>query len=223
MTPSGPARGHRDIDDLEAILRPIMRGVASAVGSNCEVVLHDMTADDVGRTIVAIENGQVTGRRVGGPSTNLGLETLRQQAEGTDEFGYRSRTHDGRELRSSSMYLRDPAGRVVAMLCINIDLTPMQAARQALEQLLGDGQEHERQEVFAHDISDVLDSLIESAIAHTGKSVALMDREDKKDALRYLDDKGAFFIKRAVERIARRLKISRGAAYSYLEQIRAAP
>ena len=45
------------------------KGIASKFGPNCEVVVHDLATNDPERSIVAIENGHVTGRKVGdGPS-----------------------------------------------------------------------------------------------------------------------------------------------------------
>jgi predicted transcriptional regulator YheO len=213
-----PATPH----ELLATLKPIMRAIAGAVGPHCEVVLHDLSKRDVERTIVAIENGHVTGREVGGPSTDRGLELLRREAEDHDEYGYRARTVDGRELRSSSVYFRDPDGRVIAALCINVDLTPLQAARSALDAALCPAADKAPAsgEIFASDINQVLDALMDGAIAATGKPVALMDRDDRLAVLRFLDERGAFFVKRAVDRVARRLCISRVTAYNYLEQIR---
>jgi predicted transcriptional regulator YheO len=211
--------------ELLPTLEPIMKAVAAAVGPHCEVVLHDLSERTVEQTIVAIENGHVTGRAVGGPSTNRGLELLRREAEDHDEFGYKGRTGDGRELRSSSVYFRDADGHVIAALCVNVDLTPLQAARSALDAALRPDVEHtpaRDEEVFASDISEVLERLIDGAIAQTGKTVALMNRDDRLTVLEFLDARGAFFVKRAVDRVARRLNISRVTAYNYLEQIRAA-
>ncbi|GAA0938300.1 helix-turn-helix transcriptional regulator [Nonomuraea longicatena] len=205
--------------ELEALLRPIMKAVATAVGPHCEVVLHDLSAHDMRRSIAAIEHGHVTGRSVGGPSTNLGLEMLRTEEEDHDAFGYRGRTGDGRQLRSSSVYFRDETGRVIAALCVNVDLTPLQGARAHIDGMLGE-EAPVREEIFAGDIVEVLDNLIEAAIDNTGKSVALMTKDDKLEVLRYLDEKGAFFVKRSVERVARRLNVSRVTAYNYLDQLR---
>ncbi|WP_162794688.1 helix-turn-helix transcriptional regulator [Nonomuraea lactucae] len=207
-----------NLDELEAILRPVMKAVAVAVGPHCEVVLHDLSGHDMASSIAAIENGHVTGRKVGGPSTNLGLEMLREEEADHDEFGYKGRTGDGRELRSSSVYIRDEQGRVIAAFCINVDMTPLQAARANIEHLLGD-EAPEREEIFATDIVEVLDNLIETAIEKTGKSVALMTKDDKLEVLKYLDEKGAFFVKRSVDRVARRLGVSRVTAYNYLDQL----
>ena len=47
----------------------LAKGIASQFGPNCEVVVHDLDSNDPESSIVAIENGQVTGRKVGdGPS-----------------------------------------------------------------------------------------------------------------------------------------------------------
>jgi len=47
-----------------------------------------------------------------------------------------------------------------------------------------------------------------------------MDKEDKCKLLKYLDDKGAFVISKAGEKVADFLGISKFTFYSYLEQVR---
>jgi predicted transcriptional regulator YheO len=213
-----------DIAELRTLLTPLMRGIAGAVGRHCEVVLHDLSRGDFESTIIAIENGHITGRSVGGPSTNLGLELMQEQQGFGDEIGYRARTRDGRELHCSSVYYRDNDDRVIAALCINVDMTPFLAARGALDEVVSVGRSAspEREEIFASDINDLLDQMIEDAVTGTGKSVSMMDRADRVDVLRALDGRGAFAVKRAVDRVSRRLGISRVTTYNYLEQIRSA-
>lgn len=46
-------------------LLTLAKGIASQFGPNCEVVVHDLATNDPERSIVAIENGHVTGRKVG--------------------------------------------------------------------------------------------------------------------------------------------------------------
>jgi predicted transcriptional regulator YheO len=50
-----------------------------------------------------------------------------------------------------------------------------------------------------------------------------MSRDDKVAVIRLLDKKGAFLVKRAIDRIARVLRVSRVTAYNYLEEARAWP
>lgn len=62
------------MDNFEE-LDSIARCIAEQFGQNCEVVLHDLTKP-YDQTIVAIYNGHVTGRVIGGSGTNAGLEIL---------------------------------------------------------------------------------------------------------------------------------------------------
>lgn len=209
------------IEAAYSVLEPVMRAIAATVGDHCEVVLHDLSQRDLNHTIHAIVNGHVTGREVGGPSTNLGLEALRDEDAEHDEFGYAGRTADGRELHSSSVYYRDPAGRIIAALCINIDLTPLQTAQNALAALLPSAPDGRERELHTHDITALLDTMIGDAISAVGRPVATMGRSDRVAVLRALDEQGAFHVKRAVETVAKRLRISKVTAYAYLEQVRA--
>jgi len=211
------------VDELVAVLRPVMRAMAAAVGPHCEVVLHDLRSRQMDRTILAIENGAVTGRSVGGPSTNLGLTMLQSEPADHDEYGYSGRTADGRDLRCSSTYFRDRDGTVVAALCVNIDLTPFQAIQGALDTVMPPRESvpaHEAKEVIGADIESVLDEMIERAVAHVGAPVPLLGKQQRIEVFRYLDERGAFHVKRSIPRTAKRLGISVVTAYGYLDEIR---
>ena len=58
-------------------LARLARGIARQFGSNCEVVVHDMSSNDQEHSIVAIENGHVTGRRLGDGPSHVVWETLK--------------------------------------------------------------------------------------------------------------------------------------------------
>lgn len=219
--PSAPGGVINSIEDARAILEPIMHAIVGAAGNNCEVVLHDLTTGNLRHSIVSIENGHVTGRSVGGPSTNLGIGLLNDEDSSHDDFGYAARTSDGRELRSSSVYFHDPTGHVVAALCINVDLTPLQVAAGAITSLLPDQtSDRVNKEVIAPGITSILDEMIADTIDASGKTVALMDKADRIEILRELNQRGAFRVKRSVEQVARWLGISKVTAYGYLDIIR---
>jgi len=217
----GATLSFETIDEALALLRPVMHGITEAVGPHCEVVLHDLTTGDLAHSIVAIENGQVTGRAVGGPSTNLGIDLLNDESADHNDFGYRGRTADGRELHSSSIYFRNAAGRVVAALCINVDLTPVQVAQSALASLLpANNNDQPEKEIVTPHVTSILDEMVTDAMATKGKAVPLMDKADRIEVMRALELRGAFRVRRAVDVVAKRLGISRVTAYSYLDEIR---
>ncbi|WP_172978323.1 transcriptional regulator [Microbacterium sp. SYP-A9085] len=217
---------YEDAAEVLAAFRPVMRAIAAAGGPACEVVLHNLDGADVdlGHTIAAIENGHVTGREVGGPSTSLGLTVLQNRQDDHDAFGYRGFTADGRELRCSSVYFRNRAGDIIAALCVNVDLSAVQHARSLLDALLPaqPSAASAPDEHFGRDLVSVMDAMIGEAIDEVGKPAAQMTRDDKIGVLQRLDARGATQMRKSVETIAVRLGISRVTAYAYLDEARRA-
>ena len=104
----------------------------------------------------------LTGRAVGGPSTSLGLDVMKNRQKNHDAFGYTAYTSDGRELRCSSVYFHNAAGDVIASLCVNVDLSPLQQVRSTLEALLPavPAAADAPREHFGADLVSVMDSMI---------------------------------------------------------------
>ena len=64
-----------------------------------------------------------------------------------------------------------------------------------------------------------LDRLIDSVEAELGGRLPDLDREDKQRAVRLLDERGAFTLRRAVEQVADAMGVSRITVYNYLNAI----
>lgn len=193
----------------------LIKGIGAEFGKNCEVVLHDYE-QDYDRTIVGIENGHVTGRSVGGCGTNLGLEVLRGTEKNGDKYNYFTQTKDGKILRSTSIYIRDDNGKAIGALCINWDVTEIYSCTQVMRDFVRPDEAENVQEFHTDNVSDLLDALIQNSFNYVGKPVAAMTKEDKIKALKYLDDKGAFLIKKAADRIIKFYDISKNTLYNYL-------
>jgi predicted transcriptional regulator YheO len=213
------------VADILTVFRPVMHAMAAAAGPGCEVVLHDLSAadPDLSHTIVAIENGHITGRQVGGPSSSLGIGVLHNQGADHNAFGYQGFTSDGRQLRCSSVYFRNSAGRIIAALCVNFDVSAIQEARDLLDVLLPQAPanpQDQPNEFFGRDLVAVMDAMVTDAIREIGKPVSQMSRDDRITVLTKLDQQGALQMRKGVESIAARLGISRVTAYAYLDEAR---
>ena len=191
--------------------------IAKQFGDDCEVVLHDLTRS-YDNTIVAIWNGHVTGRNVGDGGTDAGLAILRGTAQPKDEYCYINRTKEGRILRSSSKYFLDEQGNAVGSLCINYDITALVAGQSAMMKLTSLDKEEATREVLTSNIDELLEILMMEAVESTGHTLDTLDKEDKVAVVRYLDNKGAFLIKKSAERVADFLGISRFTVYNYLNE-----
>lgn len=207
-----------------AILEQLVPALGEALGANSEIVLHDTTR--LPNSIVAIANS-ITGREVGGPASDLGLEIL-QSGWSEHLIGYRSELEDGRVLRSSSLFVKDAQGRAVAALCINTDVTSLDKAKETLQELTELRTLSEltqafaaREENFPRNIDDLAKSVLRDAIAQSGISVDLMKKRHKIGVVAELQRRGFFTIRDSVDIAAEALKISRYSVYNYLNEIEA--
>lgn len=75
-------------------------------------------------------------------------------------------------------------------------------------------------ELFPACLSDTSDSIIETAIRKAGKHPAAMNREEKKQFVRMMDEEGAFQVKGMVQHLARAMRISIYTVYNYMRQIK---
>ena len=206
--------------ELRAYL-PLVRGLAELFGTSCEVVLHDLAA--MPHSIIAIENGHVTGRRVGDAPTDQMLRSLRNAADTPDVRLYLS-SRDGKLLKSLAVTLRGGNEQPVGVLGLNVDVSELVAAQRALAALTsvarsGDASP-ETEEVFGGDIREVLAGMITGILNELGKTPATMSREEKMEVVKRLEERGAFLVKRAAEQVAEALDLSRFTIFSYLKEIR---
>ena len=64
-----------------------------------------------------------------------------------------------------------------------------------------------------------LDRLIDTVQAELGGPLPTLNREDKQRAVRLLDERGAFILRRSVEDVADAMGVSRITIYNYLNAI----
>ena len=196
----------------------LAKGIAQQFGPNCEVVVHDLISNDPDSSIVAIENGHVSGRKLGDGPSQVVLEQLGKDGRAPeDQLCYLTRTPDGKLLKSSSIYIRDESGRVCAIFCINFDISALAMAEQALAGLTSAHPAGEETPRITHNVNDLLDDLIEQSDRLIGKPVALMSKEDKVRAIHFLNEHGALLVTKSGDKIAKHFGISKYTLYSYLD------
>lgn len=212
-------------ENLHPILKniiPLVDGIARTFGKNCEVVLHDVSNPD--SSIVAITNGHVTNRVVGGPMSEYGLTALRKGDFDHDRVNYMKKTSDGRELRSTSMYIKDENGVLLGYLCINYDISELKVARNILNDLtstnLEDQESHTGTDSYGDTINEVLAGIVAKILESMGKPVAFLSKEEKVHMVQLLEAKGVFLVKGAIDYVAKVLCVSRYTIYNYLDEVR---
>lgn len=217
-------RGGAFMDDLKNLLIQFAKGLAAQFGNCCEIVIHDVTKG-LDNTIVHIENGHVTHRETGGSGSKVVFEALNSDSALLhDRLSYLTRTDDGKVLKSSTLYIRRPDGSLAYIFSINYDISVLSAASDVLHTLLlteGEQKQESREEEettrITHSVSELLDTLIDEALARIGKPVAMMTKDDKVEVVRYLNDAGAFLITKSGDKVASLLGISKFTLYKYMD------
>lgn len=249
---------------LPAALRPyedVMKLLAAFSGPNCEVVLHDLS--DPVHSVVRVENGEVTGRAVGQGLRHLVPNLLRMSR--TDDGALSSESPNllpvywlrsrGRLIRALSLLIRDDAGEVIGVLCINQDVTNVScrgaasgafsasilpeasasadalASEHAAAQLAS----AVSRDTEAKDLQKDADIELEGSVLKTvyamidrmtervragRSSSAVLTREERLPLVRFMDTRGVFLVKGALDYAAERLGVSKVTLYSDLDLLR---
>ena len=203
-------------------LKQLAHGLAIQFGSSCEIAIHDLKTKDLEKSIVYIEHGHVSNRQTGDGPSGIVLETLQSDPSTIhDKLSYLTKTEDGRILKSSTFYIRDDDGSISYIFSLNYDITAFTAASTAIQSLIATKDnlpdltgDSPRQ--ITHNVNELLDLLIEQAVAKVGKPVAMMNKDDKVAVVQYLDHAGAFLITKSGDKVSSYLGISKFTLYSYM-------
>jgi class 3 adenylate cyclase len=110
------------ISDNEAFLENYRRIVhhigRSFPNTGIEILLHNLV--NPSRSLVAIENGEVTGRSVGSGATNLVLDLKTRKQRGEDKVNYELNI-GARQFKCTTVPIFRPEYGLVGAICINID------------------------------------------------------------------------------------------------------
>ena len=202
---------------------PFVDFLAEIIGKDAEVVLHDV--EDVDRSVVAIKNGYISGRSIGSPATNVVLKIMKDGGRSDLDYltNYRGVSNDGKELRSSTYFIRDEEKKLIGILCVNIDTSKVEQLRNLLDSfptLVSADKADATVERFTSSVEDLALDSIESAIKEAGIPAKRMSQQEKIAIVKKLNDNGVFLLKGSISRVASKLHASETTIYRYLNGIK---
>lgn len=203
---------------------------------NAEVVLHDLSKPQ--HSVVYVANNSVTGRKVGQTFHHLIEKAVfaGNPADGVvDNYFFKK---EGKQIRSSSLLIRNEAGELIGALCINVDVTAAQQiidlasgllqGRAKGEKSMSDLSDSactlpavsanfealEKEQSVQHFVNNMVDSMINELNADGKKT-----KEDRLELIRFMDERGVFLVKGSMEYVAGKLGLSKVTLYGYLDKI----
>ena len=211
------------ISENQELIQKFMDLLEHHLGGSCEVILHDYSKGPM-HSIVDIRNGHITGRSVGGCTTNIGFEILKGTVEAKDEFNYLTYASNGKILRSSSIYFKNSEGKPIGSVCVNLDITQSIQFEKFLNQYNhsepSENEAGDPKEFFTENVNDLLDTLIERTARKFGQAPQTLSKEEKIQFIAELEAKDVFIITNSSKRICSLLGISKYTFYNYLDIVR---
>ena len=226
------------------ILQPykvLVEFLGKALGPDYEVVLQDLTPGN--KCIVAIANGHISGRQVGSPLTNAGLQMISSRLYESRDFlsNYKGIAENGHVLRSSTMFIKDSSGKPVGLLCINFDDSRFNELSEklmavvhpdvfrggtpVLNKTLSVSQEAPIEEPLqiteniAMDIATLMQKMFDETTISLETPVDHLNQYERKDIIAKLNEKGLFQLKGAISFVAKKFSCSTATVYRYLSEI----
>lgn len=211
---------------IEIDFNILIKFIAGAIGSHCEIVIHDLS--NVSKSVVAIENGHITGRKIGSPATNLALKKIKSiEQENIEQsnkepflLNYRGRAENGTELRSSTLIIFKNS-KPKYMLCLNIDDSSVKNAISMLKASIPGYEVAEAMnENFYNSIEDVSNNIIEQAQKELNiTALSRLSLSEKHLFVKTVEKSGLFTIKGNMQKVSKILDISDQTLYRYLQVI----
>lgn len=200
---------------LEQIDR-IAEGLGQTLAPFCEVVVHDLL--DKKNAIRVIHNN-LSGRKPGDPATVLGLARIADPDYPQILANYPNKFADGRQVKSTSIGIKDSTGNFIAALCLNIDLSIFQGFRNVLDQfvtLSADGNLMPKESLDPAS-GERIRTIIDAFAARHSTTPRALKVGERKTLIQELKDSGCLELRKSIDMIADHLGISRASVYNYLK------
>lgn len=182
-----------------------------------EVVVHDIEES----RIAAIFNS-FSRRSVGDDSM---IQDAAGLGDGPDIHGpFEHRAFDGRRLRYTSVVFRDDAGRAVGLMCVNLDVSPLENVEEMIGSFLRSaGDPAELDAHFRDDWQERIQAFVRTYCQDRDTTTDRMTRDERIALVRALHAAGAFRAKNAAGFVANVLGVSRATVYNDLADAKSSP
>lgn len=202
------------------------------LGPSYEVALHNLTMEN--KPIVAIANGQITGRTLNSPLTSpiLGFLNEKNYKENNYEVNYTVFSMNQKKLRSSTFYIKDKE-ELIGLLCITFD---DEKYKDIIKSIMGLCHPNELLQkdnflkvedlitsndtsIYGRNINEVFNNALENVLKEINVPIENLQKDEKSKIIETLNKKGIFLLKGAVSEVAKLLGSSEATIYRYISEV----
>ena len=208
------------------------------LGPDYEIALHELT--DNSNQIIAIANGELTGRHLGSPLSNRMLEYLTSRLYETQDYVLRfeSTSVTGKKMCSNTLFIKDRSNNLAGLLCINFDSSRYEELAgkvmdlcsgmlvpgvQSGTSLIVDDEQASSNDTpeqeYPTSIAGATASIVSAVVTNYPVEVDRLTQDEKMEIMETLHRKGVFLLKGSVSYVAKELHSSEASIYRYLGKI----
>lgn len=215
----------------------LVKFLSATLGPDYEIALHSYSSK--GCSLIALENGHISGRAMNAPLNTHSLEAVSSGAYKNCEYinDYTSLSATGKMLRSCTYFIKDERDELMGLLCINFDDRRYQKLihdilklchpdnfveqkyiyrdQEAIAQPLDKGHEN-----LHSSVSDAIDDILGKLMSGRGLAVERLTLEEKLELVEHMYDKGIFILKGSVKEVAVKLGCSQTSVYRYVKNLK---
>lgn len=194
---------------------PVLDGLANYLSSSYELVLHSL--EDFDHSVVCIYNGEHTGRKVGAPITDLGLNMLEQIENGhMDYLVYFSRNAKGEPLKSTTIAIKGEGNKVIGLLCINMYMNAQFI--DVLNSFVPSSifNQNALSETYTQNPDELIESTLEKERIAVLADNTILPSNKNKVIIERLYEKGIFQLKDSVIKVEQLMGISKNTIYMHI-------
>jgi predicted transcriptional regulator YheO len=194
--------------------KTIADSMATLLFPHAEVILHDLAS----QTVVHIANN-ISKRKIGDDSA---LEDIAGDVTTQLSIGpYEKLNWDGQKVRSITSVLLDDKGRPEVALCINLNYSVLEQARDALNLFFQASRMVAQPEaLFRDDWQERINTFLHAWLQERHLGLNSLGRDDKRNLIEALYHEGAFEGRSAYDYIANVLNMGRATVYKYVKAFR---
>jgi len=205
------------------LLKRLAEGLVAVVWPHCEVVIHDFSDLEHSAVVVA---GNLSGRKPGAPVPDIDFISKDLASDTPDQLNYKIKINS-KEFQSSTVWIRDPKGKIVGAICINVDFSNLLKAKALLNALTASAEETPPfiiRDSLARDPDELIELSVSSFLCQNGiNNTESMGQDERIRLVEAFEKSGLFQFRGATQRLAEILKVSRATIYNYKSLIGPGP
>ena len=196
--------------------------VAKAIGHLLspfvETVVHDFSTPK--KSIIAIYNGHISGRKLGGRFTEFGYKKAINPLI-DDHTPYESSSDSGQKLKSVTIPIRDKKNKTIGSFSVNMNIDYFESLRGFINQIIDipsmtEEDISEKESAFVSVHTDITND-IQRMIKEKGWSQQPLNKKQKIELIHLAKEKGHFMKRGSVKIVGEYLSLTPPTIYKYMK------